>query len=95
MNAEQIEHELNNRRGAEVTVVRSGYGTQSDSWIGTLSVTHPDCPMVFQVQSPLSATIFRADDVLNVEEKRVGGNEWQFIIRLKGPNDYISLPVNA
>ena len=95
MNAEQLEHELNIRKDAGVMVVRPGYGTQSESWEGILTVTHRDFPMIFQIQSPRGATIFRADDVEKIEEKRIGGNEWQFIIRLKGPNDYMRQTVNA
>lgn len=89
MNAEQIEHELVNRSGAEVTVVRPGYGSQSDSWRGFLKASTGDYPVIFQVQSPLSATIFKAEDITDVEDitdhEDVGPTA---IIRLKGPEDY-------
>lgn len=93
MNAEQLEHELNNRRGAVVMVVRPGFGTQSDSWIGTLTVTHRECPMIFQVQSDVNATIFRSDDVTSIEPYR--NAETDCIIRLKGPLDYRNQLVTA
>jgi len=94
MNPEQVEHELNNRKGAIVMVVRPGYGTQSDSWVGTLTVTHADFPMIFQVAcaNDSMCMIFRADDVTNVEPT----NKYTcLIIRLKGPLDYLNKLVNA
>ena len=94
MNAEQIEHELNNRKGAEVTVVRPGYGSQSDSWNGILTVSGNAYPMIFQVQSPLSATIFKADDVTNVEDIDDHNGGPKLIIRLKGPQDYMGKPAS-
>ena len=97
MNVEQLEHELNLRKGTLVMVVRPGYGTQSESWVGTLSVTHKDCPMIFQVQSERGATIFRGDDVVSVED--ISNHEEQhapqLLIRLKGPNDYMRQTVTA
>jgi len=95
MNPEQVEHELNNRKSAEVMVVRPGFGTQSDSWVGILTVTHCGFPMIFQVQSERGATIFRSDDVASVNEIRVAGGKLQFIIRLKGPSDYIGKVANV
>lgn len=102
MNTEQIEHELNNRCGSFVSVVRPGYGKQSDSWVGYLSVTRRDFPMIFQVISTKGATIFGSDDVSDLEKKnepelqegRVGDCE-VLIIRLKGPFDYKEHFVNA
>ena len=89
MNAEQIEHELVNRSGADVTVVRPGYGSQSDSWRGFLKASTNAYPVIFEVISPLNATIFKADDVIKVEDitdhEDVGPTA---IIRLKGPEDY-------
>lgn len=95
MNIERLEHELNNRKGAIVTVVRPGYGTQSESWIGILSVTHAGFPMIFQVVSERGATIFRGDDVISVEDTDNHDGEPKLLIRLKGPNDYRgkSIPV--
>lgn len=97
MNIEQIEHELNSRNGAFVSVVRPGYGKQSDSWVGFLSVTRRDFPMVFQVQSETSATIFGSDDVTSVEDIRTHEeNRPSLLIRLKGPHDYrvVEVPVS-
>ena len=94
MNVEILEHELNLRRGAIVMVVRPGFGTQSDSWVGTLTVTHADFPMIFQVAcaNDSMCMIFRADDVTNVEPT----NKYTcLIIRLKGPLDYLNKLVNA
>lgn len=93
MNSEQLEHVLNGRVGAVVMIVRPGYGTQSDSWVGTLTVTRKDFPMIFQIQSERGATIFRSDDVINVEPSRSA--EADCIIRLKGPIDYRGQPAMA
>lgn len=89
MNVEQLEHELNNHKDADVVAVRPGFGTQSESWPGILTVRCTNFPMMFQVQSPRGATIFHASDVASVEDKRLNGIEWQFIVRLKGPMDYL------
>jgi hypothetical protein len=94
MNVEQLEHELNNRKGAIVTVVRPGFGTQSDSWVGTLTVTHADYPMIFQVAcvNDSLCMIFRGDDITSVDTT----NKYTcLIIRLKGPLDYLGKPVTA
>lgn len=91
MNIEQIEHELTNRKGALVTVVRPGYGTQSDSWDGRLMLSGNEFPIIFQVVSQESATIFGSDDIADVELRPAVGmirQEEQIIIRLKGPYDY-------
>ena len=97
MNAEQIESELNNHSGEFVTVVRPGFGGQSDSWVGYLSVTHRDIPMIFQVQSETSTTIFKSDDVTEVED--ITDHEQSgaptLLIRLKGPLDYRGQLVTA
>ena len=93
MNVEQLEHELNHRKGAIVMVVRPGYGTQSESWVGTLTITNRDYPMIFQVHSERGATIFRGDDVISVEPSRSA--EADCVVRLKGPNDYMRQTVTA
>ncbi len=93
MNVELIEHELNTRRGAVVMVVRPGFGTQSDSWIGTLTVTHREFPMIFQVKSEGMTMIFRADDVVKIDPSRDA--EADCIVRLKGPSDYMRQSVTA
>lgn len=93
MNVERLEHELNTRRGAVVMVVRPGFGTQSDSWVGTLTVTHRDFPMIFQVKSEGMTMIFRGEDVTSVEPSRDA--EADCIVRLKGPNDYMRQSVTA
>jgi hypothetical protein len=93
MNPEQVEHELNNRKGAMAMVVRPYFGTQSDSWIGVLTVTHRDFPMIFQVKGDAMTTIFRADDVVNIEPAR--NADADFILRLKGPLDFLPKLVTA
>lgn len=92
MNVEQLEHELNIRKGAAVIVVRPGFGTQSESWEGILTLCNRNAfPLIFQVQAPRGANIFRADDVVSVENTLT--NQPSILIRLKGPNDYLGRPV--
>ena len=91
MSPEQIEYELVTHQGAMVSVVRPGYGKQSDSFAGRLTVVNETYPPKFQVSNELSATLFVADDVASLEIKKADGmlfQENQIIIRLKGPMDY-------
>lgn len=74
-------------------VVRPSFGTQSDSWIGVLTITHRDVPMIFQVKGDALTTIFRADDVVKIEPSR--NADADFILRLKGPLDFLLKPVTA
>jgi hypothetical protein len=89
VNVEQLEHELNLRMGAAVMVVRPGYGTQSESWEGILTVTHRDYPMIFQVQAPRGADIFQGNDVTAVEDIDDHNGGPKLLIRLKGPMNYL------
>ena len=93
MHAEQIEHELVLLHGKMVVLVRPGYGTQSDSWIGELTVINKDYPPKFHFAVPNTAILFMVDDVSNLEPPIDGRTEK--IIRLKGPADYRLSPVNA
>ena len=80
--SEVIEHKLHQLNGQPVVVVRPGFGTQSDSWSGTLNTIEAnEYPYRFQFRSIGSATIFTADDVVSIEQKT---------IRLKGPSDYVT-----
>lgn len=91
MNAEQIEYELTASQGAMVTVVRPGYGTQSDSWPGRLSVVTDNYPSRFQVSNECWAMLFYVGDVSSFSRKLrplKDGGEYEVIIRLKGPDDY-------
>jgi hypothetical protein len=93
MNVEQTEHELVLLHSEVVVLVRPGYGTQSDSWVGVLTVINSDYPPKFQLSIPHTAILFMADDVSKIDLPLAGRTEK--IIRLKGPQDYLLSPVNA
>ena len=93
MNAEQTEYELVAHQGAMVTVVRPGYGKQSDSFVGRLTVVNDNYPPRFQVANELYATIFMSDDVVSFSSKKKDDGEYEVIIRLKGPTDYSKMPM--
>jgi hypothetical protein len=93
VNVEQTEHELTLLHDKIVVVVRPGYGTQSDSWVGVLTVISNDYPPKFQFSVPNMAILFTVDDVSKLDAPLTGRTE--HIIRLKGPADYRLSPVNA
>lgn len=97
MNSEQIEHQLSqiatnndNLTGNVADVVRPGYGTQSDSWVGYLTIVGRDYPLLFQFQHGDGCIIFTANDVVRIDPPKDPNDERnnQPIIRLKGPYDY-------
>ena len=87
MTSEQCEFELSQLHGKRVSIVRPYYGTQSDSWSGDLYVMHGDYPYKFQFHSSINI-LFTAEDVSKVEVRIPTP-----IIRLKGPQYYITQPV--
>lgn len=97
--SERIEHQLNQicqakaLTGNVADVVRQGFGTQSDSWVGYLSVVDDGFyPLKFQFQYAGGAILFTADDVIRIDPPKNPNDERnnQPIIRLKGPQDYAS-----
>ena len=86
MNPEQIEHELTLLHDKIVVVVRPGYGTQSDSWGGQLTVLNGNYPPKFHFAAAGMAILFTADDVTTLDNGVDG--KVDRIIRLKGPHDY-------
>lgn len=85
MSNEKLEHELHLLSGKQVTVVRPGFGTQSDSWGGIINSVTEDWPIKFLFVSIGNQIIFRVEDVVKIEFS--GGMN---VIRLKGPHDYVS-----
>lgn len=81
MNTEVLEHNLHLLSGKQVTIVRPGFGTQSDSWSGIVNSQTEDWPIKFLFVSTGIQILFQVEDVLSV----VGD-----VIRLKGPDDYIA-----
>ena len=92
MNIEQIEAELSSLNTKNVIIVRPNFGKQSDSWQGILFVYTEPTHIKFEMvcSSGGFSMIFEADDVIKIEL-----NKSEKIIRLKGPQDYINLTVNA
>ena len=86
MNPEQLEHELTLLHNKIVVVVRPGYGTQSDSWGGMLTVLNGDYPPKFHFAGTGMAIFFTVDDVSKLDPPV--DNRTEKIIRLKGPHDY-------
>jgi hypothetical protein len=83
---EELENRLCLEHACEVTLVRPGFGTQSESIRGLLSAFTAKYPITFQVASVAYNVIFTANDVASIVEKEeVTG---QFVITLKGVNDY-------
>ena len=101
--SERIEHQLNQIAGAKsltgnvADVVRPGYGTQSDSWVGYLNTVGNEYPLRFQFQYAGGCILFTADDVVRIDPPKDPTDErnQQPIIRLKGPQDYRSHLVHA
>lgn len=92
--SERIEHELSKLHLGVVDVVRPGFGTQSDSYVGYLTVVSGKdaYPLRFQVQCAGCSLLFTADDVVRIDPPVDPKDErnQQPIIRLKGPSDYVA-----
>ena len=86
MNSEQTEHELTLLNGKIVVVVRPGYGTQSDSWGGMLTVLNGDYPPKFHFAGTGMAIFCTVYDVSKLDPSI--DERMEKIIRLKGPHDY-------
>ncbi len=84
MELEMLEAKLSLMNGKTVTLVRPSFGTQSDSWIGNLSLYDTtNYPVKFQVSGDGRATIFTAEDIQSTKLLPD-----QFVITLKGQKDY-------
>jgi hypothetical protein len=91
MGTELIEHELSQLHNKTVVVIRPNYGSQSDSWVGYLSVLNgTDYPIRFHFAGAGMAILFTVDDVEKLEEQNGLNSDRSVdkIIRLKGPHDY-------
>jgi hypothetical protein len=88
VNPEQLEHELTLLHNKIVVVVRPGYGTQSDSWGGMLTVLNGDYPPKFHFAGVGMAILFSVEDVRKLDDPTNETREVSKIIRLKGPHDY-------
>ena len=84
-NSEQMESELVSLNGKIVVVVRPFYGSQSDSFVGQLSVLD-GYPIRFHFSQTGKAILFTIDDVVKLDKSI--DNQTERIIRLKGPHDY-------
>jgi hypothetical protein len=96
--SEVIEHELNQLNGQAVVVVRPGFGTQSDSWTGVLETQGNAYPLQFCFRSAGQSIVFTAEDVTKVEQTasgRVLAGTTIAVVRLKGPQQYMTEPVHA
>lgn len=82
---EEIENKLCLEHGSCVTLIRPGFGSQSESMVGIISAFTDKYPITFQVSSMNQNVIFTIDDVTSVEKPHV-----VLIITLKGPKDYIT-----
>jgi glutamine amidotransferase PdxT len=87
MSQEILEHNLHLLSGKQVTVVRPGFGTQSDSWSGIINSQTEDWPIKFLFVSTSIQILFQVEDVLRLDPRDDIGIAG--IIRLKGPDDYI------
>jgi glutamine amidotransferase PdxT len=81
MSQEILEHNLHLLSGKQVTVVRPGFGTQSDSWSGIINSQTEDWPIKFYFVSTSIQILFQVEDVFSLAGS---------VIRLKGPADYDS-----
>ena len=80
--SELLEHNLHLLSGKQVTVVRPGFGTQSDSWSGIINSKTEDWPIKFLFVSTSIQILFQVEDVLKIDPAEFP------VIRLKGPADY-------
>jgi len=95
--SEVIEHELHQLNGKAVDVVRPGYGTQSDAWMGIIFTDGVSYPLRFQFKHVGGSILFQSDDVIKVEHRNTPERSTvtKVVIRLKGPEQYQSHPVHA
>jgi hypothetical protein len=100
--SEVIEHELNQLNGKVIDVVRPGYGTQSDAWSGIIYTDGVSYPLHFVFQHGGGSIRFTAEDVVKVEPRNspppgilFPDRATQAVIRLKGPQQYMTEPVHA
>ena len=82
MSQEILEHNLHLLSGKQVTVVRPGFGTQSDSWSGIINSQTEDWPIKFLFATGSIIILFQVDDVMRIDPAK------EPVIRLKGPVDY-------
>lgn len=90
--SERLEHELHLLNGKVVSVVRSGYGQQSDHWCGTVHSLTETYPVRFHFISAGQQIIFEVEDVVRIDPPKNPADERNSepTIRLKGPQDYAS-----
>ena len=94
--SEVIEHELNKLAGKIVDVVRPNFGTQSDAWTGMLHNAGDGYPLQFQFIHVGGSILFQATDVTKVEQRTTTHERMsQAVVRLKGPQQYMTEPVHA
>lgn len=91
--SERLEHELHLLNGKTVSIVRPGYGTQSDSWVGVLNSVTETYPVRFHFVSNGQSIVFEVEDVVRIDPPV--DLDMTPIIRLKGPQDYRSHLVHA
>lgn len=79
---EELEQKLCLNHGKKTILIRPGYGTQSESLVGTLEVFTETYPIRFGVASLTHNVLFTVNDVTSLDENS------DLIITLKGPKDY-------
>jgi hypothetical protein len=90
--SERLEHELHLLNDKVVSVVRPGYGTQSDCWCGNIHSLTETYPVRFHFISVGKQIIFEVGDVVRIDPPKNPTDERNNhpTIRLKGPQDYAS-----
>lgn len=84
-NNEQMESELVSLNNKIVVIVRPGFGSQSDSFVGELIILN-GYPIRFHFRQEGKAILFTIEDVIKLEDPL--DNQTKKTIRLKGPYDY-------
>jgi hypothetical protein len=92
--SEVIEHELYQLDKTTVHVVRPSFGTQSDAWVGLLTVSGTSYPLTFLFKHIGGAILFKAEDVEKVDPPNLSEMDY-YIVRLKGPQQYTGEPAHA
>lgn len=90
VNQEMLENELHLLNGTVVSVVRPGYGQQSDHWSGVVNSVTETYPVRFHFVSNGQSILFEVEDVVRIDPSRTSGERDTPTIRLKGPQDYAS-----
>jgi hypothetical protein len=90
--SERLEHELHLLNDKVVSVVRPGYGTQSDHWCGTVHSLTDSYPVRFHFISVGQQILFEVEDVVKIDPPKnpAGERNSEPTIRLKGPQEYAS-----